>query len=111
MMSSNIIHSQPKPNYFLNAQSDETKAHDMRKAGESELRRLYKDVFGERSTTSKRAVNEYQQKLLDRVYPNGGELRDYQAEGVAFLLSNYVNQRCSILADEMGTSKTAGAIS
>ena len=48
----------------------------------------------------------FQKELAENIYPNGGQLRDYQAEGVSFLVSNYMNGRCSILADEMGLGKT-----
>lgn len=40
--------------------------------------------------------------LEAHVFKNGGQLRDYQAEGVAWMMANYINQRPSILADEMG---------
>ena len=75
--------------------------------GELEYKRLYK-IFGSQSTMSDRetAVEEYKQKLQQHVYKNGGQLRDYQAEGVAWMLANFVNQRNSILADEMGLGKT-----
>ena len=36
----------------------------------------------------------------------GNRLRDYQAEGINWLLWNWVNGRNSILADEMGLGKT-----
>ena len=44
-------------------------------------------------------VNAYVKELEGRKFPNGGKLRDYQAEGVAWLICNYVNGRSSILAD------------
>lgn len=47
-------------------------------------------------------MEDCQKALAAHTYPNGGKLRDYQAEGVAWLMSNYVNKRSSILADEMG---------
>jgi SNF2 family DNA or RNA helicase len=77
------------------------------KEGEHEYKRLYK-VFGNQSTWADResAVDEYKQILQQHVYKNGGQLRDYQAEGVAWMLANFVNQRNSILADEMGLGKT-----
>lgn len=81
---------------------------DMRtriRKGEEELRRSYK-FFGDKSTISdeKRdeCVQKYQKELEETVFPNGGQLRDYQAEGVSWMLSNLVNSRSSILADEMG---------
>jgi hypothetical protein len=48
------------------------------------------------------AISSYQKSLVDFVYPNGGQLRDYQAEGVTWMLANYLNCRSSLLADEMG---------
>ena len=66
----------------------------------------YKEIFGERSDTRlEGAVEDYQKELEARTYPNGGKLRDYQAEGVSWLMSNFVNKRSSVLADEMGKLK------
>eukprot|EP00978_Attheya_sp_CCMP212_P033462 scaffold135122_cov54-Attheya_sp.AAC.2 len=80
---------------------------EVRKArteSEKEKRRLYK-IFGDRasSTDEKRdaMVKSYQTEISKRSYPNNGELRDYQVEGVSWLISNYINRRSSILADEM----------
>jgi hypothetical protein len=85
---------------------------DMRtriRKGEEELRRSYK-FFGDKSAISdeKRdeCVQKYQQELEETVFPNGGQLRDYQAEGVSWMLSNLVNSRSSILADEMGLGES-----
>ena len=77
--------------------------------GEKEFRRLYKDVFGEKSVSRVQGENviKFQKYLQEKEhYPNGGKLRDYQAEGVSWLVSNYVNNRSVILADEMGLGKT-----
>jgi hypothetical protein len=75
------------------------------KQGEQEFRRLCK-VFGDDSSLDaarrEMAVEKYQREMEEHIYKNGGQLRDYQAEGVAWMVSNYVNQRSSILADEMG---------
>jgi len=77
--------------------------------GEETLRRTYK-LLGDEATMNEtlkeKKVGEYQKELADHVYPNGGQLRDYQAEGVTWLIANYVNKRSSILADEMGLGKT-----
>ena len=96
---------------FLQRKEKPPKA-DMRKhlaQGESEFRMLYK-VFGDRSNINEeakeKAVEDYKKQLQETVYKNGGQLRDYQAEGVAWMLSNYVNKRSSVLADEMGLGKT-----
>jgi len=77
--------------------------------GEREHRRLYK-FFGDNSNMAddqrQSEISSYQKLLADKVYPNGGQLRDYQAEGVSWMMANYVNGRSSLLADEMGLGKT-----
>jgi chromodomain-helicase-DNA-binding protein 7 len=74
-----------------------------------EMKRLYK-IFGDKIKHSdeerEASVKEYQNALASRVFKNGGQLRDYQAEGVSWLMSNHLNKRSSILADEMGLGKT-----
>lgn len=88
-----------------NTKPTKSKMSQHLKKGEATIRKLYK-VLGDRSNISQsdrdKAVEEYQKELQEKVYKNGGQLRDYQAEGVAWMVSNYVNNRCSILADEMG---------
>mmetsp|Transcript_731 Transcript_731/g.851 ORF Transcript_731/g.851 Transcript_731/m.851 type:complete len:2199 (+) Transcript_731:210-6806(+) len=77
-------------------------------AEDEERRRLYK-IFGDRIQDSKQKEEEidaYKKKLEEITYKNGGRLRDYQAEGVSWLLANHVNKRSAILADEMGLGKT-----
>lgn len=72
--------------------------------GEEEKRRTYK-LFGDNSKMDEnereQMVSSFQNILADEIYPNGGQLRDYQAEGVSWMLSNLINRRSSILADEM----------
>lgn len=67
-------------------------------------RLLYK-IFGENSPTGEdsrnKGVEQYQNKLKSHVFKNGGQLRDYQAEGVSWMISNYINERSCILADEV----------
>lgn len=74
-----------------------------------EVRKMYK-IFGDKIKKSdderEASVKEYQDALAARVFKNGGQLRDYQAEGVSWLMSNHLNKRSSILADEMGLGKT-----
>ena len=69
---------------------------------ETQSRRLYK-FFGENANITaeekEQKVKEYQEKLQNITFPNGGQLRDYQAEGVSWILSNYINSQSSILAD------------
>lgn len=77
----------------------------LEKNAEREKRVLYK-IFGEDYKTSEEkkeeGVKAYQKELEDHVFKNGGQLRDYQAEGVSWLVANHINERSSILADEMG---------
>ena len=74
------------------------------KLGEEETRRTYK-IFGDKSKLCEKEkdimVAAYQKDLADEIYPNGGQLRDYQAEGVSWMIANLINERSSILADEM----------
>ena len=76
---------------------------------EVEMRKMYK-IFGDKIHHSdderEASVKEFQDALAARVFKNGGQLRDYQAEGVSWLMSNHLNKRSSILADEMGLGKT-----
>lgn len=75
---------------------------------EAEKRRLYK-VFGDGvkdGEAKDERIQSYRKELEDFKFKNGGRLRDYQAEGVCWLLANYVNGRSAILADEMGLGKT-----
>ncbi|KAJ8344324.1 hypothetical protein SKAU_G00316530 [Synaphobranchus kaupii] len=53
-----------------------------------------------------------QWKKLDlmRDYRNGNELREYQLEGMNWLLFNWYNRKNCILADEMGLGKTIQSI-
>uniref|UniRef100_A0A672R4X5 Chromodomain-helicase-DNA-binding protein 8 n=1 Tax=Sinocyclocheilus grahami TaxID=75366 RepID=A0A672R4X5_SINGR len=56
----------------------------------------------------KRTVRYCAWKKLDesREYMNGNQLREYQLEGVNWLLFNWYNRQNCILADEMGLGKT-----
>jgi hypothetical protein len=97
---------------FIRRNTKPTKSSmkELLKEGEKERRRLYK-IFGEKSTidetTKETAVNEYKQELQGQAFKNDGQLRDYQAEGVAWMMSNYVNSRSCILADEMVSTVAA----
>eukprot|EP01035_Chromulina_nebulosa_P019284 gene19284-25143_t len=55
---------------------------------------------------------DWQNKLYDqsKEYESGGKLRDYQVEGLNWLLSCWYTKRSSILADEMGLGKTVQVI-
>ena len=52
------------------------------------------------------SISEYRKLSVDTTFKDGNRLRDYQAEGINWLLWNWVNGRNSILADEMGLGKT-----
>ena len=75
-----------------------------KKAREEESRKHYV-LFGEKSNITadnkNQSIDEYKHALQKRVYLNGGQLRDYQAEGIAWFLNNYVNDRSCIMADEV----------
>ena len=45
-----------------------------------------------------------------QVYRSGGTLRDYQVEGLSWLLRCWYTKRSSILADEMGLGKTVQVV-
>lgn len=53
-------------------------------------------------TGNSEEIDKFKNILQERIYKNGGQLRDYQAEGVAWMISNFINGRSSILCDEMG---------
>ena len=74
---------------------------------EDARRRLYK-IFGDQvpdGEAKEKAIETYKKDLEGRIFKNGGQLRDYQAEGVSWLLANHINKRSAILADEMGLGK------
>ena len=72
-------------------------------SGKAEFSRLY-NIFCAESVSQERGniIEDYQLDLMSMEFKNGGKLRDYQAEGVSWLLSNHIKQVGSILADEMG---------
>ena len=72
---------------------------------EEQKRRLYK-IFGEKGVKGSQEdkIAEYQKKMEAHVFANGGQVRDYQAEGISWMISNYINNRSSILADEVSPS-------
>ncbi|XP_054470354.1 chromodomain-helicase-DNA-binding protein 9 isoform X6 [Anoplopoma fimbria] len=55
-------------------------------------------------------ANLWKKRDQSREYMNGNSLRDYQLEGVNWLLFNWYNRRNCILADEMGLGKTIQSI-
>ncbi|XP_036375411.1 chromodomain-helicase-DNA-binding protein 7-like [Megalops cyprinoides] len=55
-------------------------------------------------------ADDWQKLECSRQYKNSNELREYQLEGVNWLLFNWYNTRNCILADEMGLGKTIQSI-
>uniref|UniRef100_A0A7N8Y2F8 Chromodomain helicase DNA binding protein 9 n=1 Tax=Mastacembelus armatus TaxID=205130 RepID=A0A7N8Y2F8_9TELE len=55
-------------------------------------------------------ANLWKKREHSREYRNDNTLRDYQLEGVNWLLFNWYNRRNCILADEMGLGKTIQSI-
>uniref|UniRef100_A0A671LM69 Chromodomain-helicase-DNA-binding protein 9-like n=1 Tax=Sinocyclocheilus anshuiensis TaxID=1608454 RepID=A0A671LM69_9TELE len=55
-------------------------------------------------------ASHWKKRGQSREYFNGNCLRDYQLEGVNWLLFNWYNRRNCILADEMGLGKTIQSI-
>ncbi|XP_075033621.1 chromodomain-helicase-DNA-binding protein 6 isoform X4 [Mixophyes fleayi] len=63
------------------------------------------------NTLTERPSSECWQKLTcSRTYKNNNELREYQLEGMNWLLFNWYNRKNCILADEMGLGKTIQSI-
>uniref|UniRef100_A0A3B1JQ50 Chromodomain helicase DNA binding protein 7 n=1 Tax=Astyanax mexicanus TaxID=7994 RepID=A0A3B1JQ50_ASTMX len=85
----------------LKADIDQSKIEDFERvmAREPETKRV------ERPPTS-----DWQKSESSREYKNGNALREYQLEGVNWLLFNWYNTRNCILADEMGLGKTIQSI-
>ena len=71
------------------------------------------DDFDEEEDETKKEES-WKLKLPDpdksRDYRNGGTLRDYQIEGLTWLLRCWYTKRSSILADEMGLGKTVQVV-
>ena len=93
-----------KEYYERTRKPSKSEISSQKRKGEEARRRAYV-LFGENSNLNaeqkQEQVAEYQQQLQEHVYENGGQLRDYQAEGVTWFLSNYVNKRSCIMADGM----------
>uniref|UniRef100_A0A7N6BC01 DNA helicase n=1 Tax=Anabas testudineus TaxID=64144 RepID=A0A7N6BC01_ANATE len=67
--------------------------------------------FEEIQKLPERPLPEKWQKLeRSRDYRNGNQLREYQLEGMNWLLFNWYNRKNCILADEMGLGKTIQSI-
>uniref|UniRef100_A0A672STL5 Chromodomain-helicase-DNA-binding protein 6-like n=1 Tax=Sinocyclocheilus grahami TaxID=75366 RepID=A0A672STL5_SINGR len=55
-------------------------------------------------------IKHWQKLEKSREYRNGNQLREYQLEGMNWLLFNWYNRKNCILADEMGLGKTIQSI-
>ncbi|XP_052032007.1 chromodomain-helicase-DNA-binding protein 7 isoform X2 [Apodemus sylvaticus] len=55
-------------------------------------------------------ADDWKKSESSRAYKNNNKLREYQLEGVNWLLFNWYNMRNCILADEMGLGKTIQSI-
>uniref|UniRef100_A0A8C5SHN0 DNA helicase n=1 Tax=Laticauda laticaudata TaxID=8630 RepID=A0A8C5SHN0_LATLA len=55
-------------------------------------------------------ADDWKKSECSREYKNNNKLREYQLEGVNWLLFNWYNRRNCILADEMGLGKTIQSI-
>lgn len=104
----NEVEYEEQVNAFLRRSRKPTKnqVETALKKREEQSRRLYK-FFGDKAVLTSQSkesfVKEYKKRLEEQEFgKDGGKLRDYQAEGVSWLISNYVNNRSSILSDEVG---------
>jgi SNF2 family DNA or RNA helicase len=102
-----------KEYYKRTTKPTKTQLKQQSKDADQAMRICYK-LFGDNTDVNEekrqKEVKEYQKELAGHVFKNGGQLRDYQAEGVAWFLSNYLNKRSCILADEMGLGKVRVSI-
>ncbi|TSZ40535.1 Chromodomain-helicase-DNA-binding protein 6 [Bagarius yarrelli] len=64
----------------------------------------------ELSPVERPAPEQWQKLEQSRDYRNGNQLREYQLEGMNWLLFNWYNRKNCILADEMGLGKTIQSI-
>ncbi|XP_060775157.1 chromodomain-helicase-DNA-binding protein 6 isoform X5 [Neoarius graeffei] len=64
----------------------------------------------ERTPVERPSPEQWQKLEKSREYRNGNQLREYQLEGMNWLLFNWYNRKNCILADEMGLGKTIQSI-
>jgi hypothetical protein len=67
--------------------------------GDSAFRRLYISMFGQNAKGGEdreAKLKEFQDSIYKTDFKNGGKLRDYQAEGVTWMLSNYLENRSMV---------------
>uniref|UniRef100_A0A8C8AUW7 Chromodomain helicase DNA binding protein 6 n=1 Tax=Otus sunia TaxID=257818 RepID=A0A8C8AUW7_9STRI len=65
---------------------------------------------GQTGLTERPASESWQKLEKSREYKNSNQLREYQLEGMNWLLFNWYNRKNCILADEMGLGKTIQSI-
>ncbi|XP_048364586.1 chromodomain-helicase-DNA-binding protein 7 isoform X2 [Sphaerodactylus townsendi] len=82
---------------------------DQAKIEEFEGRALSRGA-GKRNVVERPPADDWKKSECSREYKNNNKLREYQLEGVNWLLFNWYNTRNCILADEMGLGKTIQSI-
>jgi hypothetical protein len=80
---------------FLKRSKKPYKNSRIRKDGAQ--RQLYVAMFGQKGDGDKASkLKEFQDAIYNEEYKNGSKLRDYQAEGITWMLSNYVENRSMV---------------
>ncbi|KAG8565211.1 hypothetical protein GDO81_012761 [Engystomops pustulosus] len=79
---------------------------DPGKVKEFEALQVLPDV----NVTERPSSESWQKLECSRTYKNNNQLREYQLEGMNWLLFNWYNRKNCILADEMGLGKTIQSI-
>ncbi|BAM41494.1 uncharacterized protein TOT_030000756 [Theileria orientalis strain Shintoku] len=97
--------------------ADKEKANDnIRMTIQKDKKKIYLNVIATLEESKKQdARNEETSKIEENVYANmppsiAGKLRNYQLQGLTWLVSLYNNKLNGILADEMGLGKTIQTI-
>lgn len=72
----------------------------------NEVKSRCRKLLGDHLTRIQENMKSFSEKLQMYPFPSDSRLRDYQAEGVTWLMSNYINGRNSLLSDDMGLGKT-----
>eukprot|EP01027_Heterolobosea_sp_BB2_P013449 GEZU01019409.1.p1 GENE.GEZU01019409.1~~GEZU01019409.1.p1 ORF type:complete len:709 (+),score=260.56 GEZU01019409.1:758-2884(+) len=79
------------------------------KADKTESNKKIKNIMSEKTATATATAKKT--KMKQPALITGGELRDYQLQGVNWLISLWENGLNGILADEMGLGKTVQTVS
>lgn len=81
--------------------------HQLSKKKIGELNKILCSDETERET----CLKEYQDSLMEQDFDQtDAKLMRHQAEGISWIITNYVRERSSILADEMGLGKTVQTV-